>query len=270
MNMNNEVTPFCFGDSLVRVIRDENDNSWFVGKDIAGALGYSDTDDAIRRHCKLSKLFKPGETPGLKCGPRGMILIPEPDVYRLVAKSTLPAAEQFEVWIFEDVLPTIRKTGAYQMPGAGDPRFMDDAGVRRSGNMYFPMAKLVESADKYLEGKAALKALNYFTGMPVDDLLEELDERKVSAGFCPGDLASNALAQQAVTKWVSEKCDVGGNYQEQAAVLYRAFCEWAREHGAAVVTQKRFGVIMSAGFEKKKNAVIYYVGVRLAFAAVED
>jgi anti-repressor protein len=81
--------------------------------DVAETLGYADTDDAIRRHCKLPKLFKPGEMPGLECGPRGMKFIPEPDIYRLIVHSKLPAAAQFEAWIFTEVLPAIRKTGGY-------------------------------------------------------------------------------------------------------------------------------------------------------------
>ncbi len=266
MNMNNEVTPFCFWDSLVRVIRDENGNSWFVGKDIAGALGYSDTDQAIRQHCKLSKLFKPVDLTGLECGPRGMVLIPEPDVYRLVTKSTLPAAEQFEAWIFEEVLPTIRKTGGYQMPGTGDPRFMDDTCVKRSGNMYFPMAKLVESADNYLEGKAALKALNYFTGMPVDDLLAELDERQLASGLESGGLGKKSMARDAIRRWMYEQCDVGEEYSERAGVLYQAFIAWAKENcpSPCTVTLKAFGIDVARQFERRKSGVIYYIGIRLS------
>jgi anti-repressor protein len=107
------VIPFNYHDKEIRTIQDESGNPWFVAKDIAATLGYSDTDQAIRNHCKLSKLFKPVDLTGLECGPRGMMLIPEPDVYRLIAKSTLPAAEQFEAWIFEEVLPSIRKSGGY-------------------------------------------------------------------------------------------------------------------------------------------------------------
>jgi hypothetical protein len=267
MKTNKEVTPFCFGDSLALVVKDENENSLFVAKDVASALGYVNTRDAIITHCKKGISAKESGIATLH--PQTQLIL-EPDVYRLIVKSTLPEAEQFEAWIFEEVLPAIRKTGTYQMPGSDSPNLMDDAGVRRSGNMYFPMAKLVESADKYLEGKAALKALNYFTGMPVDDLLEELDERKLTPGFGPATSAAKALAQQAVTKWVSDRCDVGGNYQEQASVLYDSFCEWAREHGVAALSLKRFGQIMSDGFERKKSGNIYYIGIRLAAAAVVE
>lgn len=147
------------------------------------------------------------------------------------------------------------------MPGTGDPKFMDDTGVKRSGNMYCPMAKLVESADKYLEGKAALKALNYFTGMPVDDLIAELDEKQLSSGLGP-----TAMARDAIGEWLSEKCDVGGDYSERASVLYQAFCDWAKQSVALSqpVTMRSFGAVMGRNFERRKSGVVFYLGVRLA------
>ena len=57
---------------------------WFGASDIARALGYSDADDAVRRHCNYTKLFKPGEMPGLEIGPRGIHFIPESDGYALI------------------------------------------------------------------------------------------------------------------------------------------------------------------------------------------
>ncbi len=87
----------------IRTITDDAGRPWFAGKDVAVSLGYSDTDQAIRKHCKF-----------LAYGPRGMIFIPELDVYRLITNSKLPDAEQFEEWVFEDVLPSIRKTRKYK------------------------------------------------------------------------------------------------------------------------------------------------------------
>ena len=51
----------------------------FVAKDACGVLGYRDSDDAVRRHCKHAKLLKAGETPGLDVPPRGLTIIPESD-----------------------------------------------------------------------------------------------------------------------------------------------------------------------------------------------
>lgn len=88
-------------------------NIWFVAKDVAECLGYSDLDKAVRNYCNHPKVLKPAISAGLTSSPRGINIIPESDVYRLVMRSKLPAAEQFQAWVCEEVLPTIRKTGGY-------------------------------------------------------------------------------------------------------------------------------------------------------------
>ena len=81
----------------------------FCGKDVAAALGYSDTAKAIRVHCKgVDEIATP--TSG---GTQLLKFIPEGDLYRLITHSKLQAAEQFERWVFDEVLPSIRKHGAY-------------------------------------------------------------------------------------------------------------------------------------------------------------
>ncbi|NEZ46121.1 transporter [Clostridium niameyense] len=86
-----------------------NEKDYAVGIDIAKALGYKNPNDAISRHCKgYVKHAVPTNS-----GVQQMNVIPEGDIYRLTAKSELPGAEKFESWIFDQVLPTIRKTGGY-------------------------------------------------------------------------------------------------------------------------------------------------------------
>lgn len=88
------------------------DKPYFVANDIAKALGYAETAKAIRTHCKgVSEMDIPS-----KGGVQKMKIIPEGDIYRLVIKSQLPAAEKFEAWVFDEVLPAIRKHGAYMTP----------------------------------------------------------------------------------------------------------------------------------------------------------
>lgn len=103
----------------VRVVMLDSE-PWFAAKDVALALGYTDTDQAIRVHCNYAKLLKPVETTGLGIGPRGMYFIPESDVYALIFRSNLKSAAAFRAWVCEDVLPSIRKTGSYIMPGMPD------------------------------------------------------------------------------------------------------------------------------------------------------
>ena len=87
----------------------------FCGRDIAAALGYANTKDALAKHCKGVAIRYPLQTPG---GIQEVRFITEGDVYRLITHSHLPAAEQFERWVFDEVLPTIRRTGGYTMPAA--------------------------------------------------------------------------------------------------------------------------------------------------------
>lgn len=84
-------------------------NVWFVAKDVAECLAYTNPLKAVRDHCKgVNETFIPS------AGGRQLIkIIPESDVYRLVMRSKLPAAEQFQTWVCEEVLPSIRKTGGY-------------------------------------------------------------------------------------------------------------------------------------------------------------
>lgn len=95
----------------VRVAMDENDGPLFCAKDVATALGYIDTADAIKRHCKSGKKVFHAHANGI--GGVSLIYIPEKDVYRLIMRSNLPYAEQFQDWVCDEVLPSIRKHGAY-------------------------------------------------------------------------------------------------------------------------------------------------------------
>lgn len=85
---------------------------YFVGTDVAKALGYNNPRDAVSRHCKgVVKHDTPTSS-----GVQSMSYINEGDLYRLIMKSKLPSAEKFEAWVMDEVLPTIRKTGSYQKP----------------------------------------------------------------------------------------------------------------------------------------------------------
>ena len=92
----------------IRVIQ-ENGKCLFCGLDVAKALGYKRPADAVTAHCKGSVIHRV-LTSG---GAQPIKFIPEGDVYRLIVQSKLPAAVRFERWVFDEVLPTIRKHGGY-------------------------------------------------------------------------------------------------------------------------------------------------------------
>ena len=95
----------------VRVQIDEQGQPWFVAKDVAELLGYANPLKAVRDHCKgVNESVTPSAG-----GDQLAKVIKEADVYRLIFRSQLPAAEKFENWVVEEVLPAIRQQGFYQM-----------------------------------------------------------------------------------------------------------------------------------------------------------
>jgi len=107
------VQTFDFDLCDVRVFM-VDDKPHFVGRDVAMVLEYADPGKAIREHTK-GGVIRPIPTAG---GIQQMIVIPERDVYRLVMRSKMPRAEQFEEWVVGVVIPSIRQTGSYAMPKA--------------------------------------------------------------------------------------------------------------------------------------------------------
>jgi len=110
--MNNGIKVFQneqFGK--VRML-DEDGKVLFNGKDVARALGFADSINALKQHCRwvVKRHLPHPQSPNKQIE---MAFIPEGDVYRLITHSRLPAAEKFERWVFDEVLPTIRKQGEY-------------------------------------------------------------------------------------------------------------------------------------------------------------
>ncbi|GAB3948427.1 hypothetical protein GCM10028805_22790 [Spirosoma harenae] len=102
---------FNFQSTRIRVIQDEQGNVWFVARDICGSLGYKQSGPAVKKHCRIKGVMK-HHLPS-NGGSQFTTLINEGNLYRLIANSTLPSAEKFEEWVFDEVLPSIRKTGGY-------------------------------------------------------------------------------------------------------------------------------------------------------------
>lgn len=85
----------------------------FCGKDIASALGYSNTNDALSMHCKSDGVVNRYPITDSLGRSQKARFIPEGDVYRLIVHSKLESAQKFETWVFDEVLPSIRKHGLY-------------------------------------------------------------------------------------------------------------------------------------------------------------
>ena len=107
-------TQLVFKDTTIRATYDEKGTPVFCAKDVATVLGYADTVNAIKQHCRGVAFHHPivdslGRTQKAR-------FIGEGDMYRLIAYSKLPSAVEFEKWIFEEVLPSLRKHSGYLTP----------------------------------------------------------------------------------------------------------------------------------------------------------
>ncbi|MFV1694208.1 phage antirepressor [Phaeobacter sp. JH20_25] len=144
----NNIVPFDFKGNPVRVI-EINGEPWFVGKDVAQALGYANPQKALRDHCKKAQHVE-GErnVHPSDLDPQTKI-IPESDVYRLIIKSKLPEAEKFETLVMEEILPTIRKTGGYGAPTAlSGPQLMAAALIEADATMKAQAQRIEEMRPK--------------------------------------------------------------------------------------------------------------------------
>lgn len=149
--MTNEIQRFsnaAFGE--VRTV--EHDGKvLFCGKDVATALGYENPSKAIRDHCKGGPIRYPLQTAG---GAQQVRFITEGDLYRLIASSKLPSAQKFESWVFDEVLPAIRRHGVYATEQAAEEF------IKNPDALLYTLKALQEEREKtaQLEAQAELDA----------------------------------------------------------------------------------------------------------------
>ena len=108
------VVPFRFESHEVRTVTIDNE-PWFVAKDVCKVLCLENVTKALLKVPENHKGVNPIQSPG---GTQKMNVVDEPGLYRLILRSDKPQAEPFMEWVTAEVLPSIRKTGAYRQPGA--------------------------------------------------------------------------------------------------------------------------------------------------------
>ena len=199
-----------FGE--VRVI-EENGKPFFCGNDVAKALGYSNAPDAMRRHCRA---IVKRDTP-ISGKMQEINYIPEGDVYRLITHSKLPAAERFESWVFDTVLPSIRKTGGYIQ---GEESMSDDDLIARALVM---AQKKIELREQQLKEKDA-----------------QLELQKPKADFADHVTASdNALDMGTFAKYA----------QKQGITMGRnTLFKWLRDQGVLMDNNVPYQRYLNAGW----------------------
>lgn len=154
-----------------------NNEPWFVGKDVASVLGYSNPQKAIRDHVEdedkgVNEMFTPG-------GKQQLPIINESGLYSLILSSKLPNAKQFKRWVTSEVLPTIRKHGAYITPETLQEAILNPD----------MMIQLCQQLKAEQDKNAALKVVNSRLTVdnqimqPKADYFDELVERNLNTGI---------------------------------------------------------------------------------------
>lgn len=113
--MSEEIVPQVFDSEEFGSIRalEHDGRPMFCAKDVAAALGYKDTTNAIKQHCRGVAFHHPiKDSLGREQNAR---FITEGDMYRLIASSRLESAQRFESWVFDEVIPSIRRDGGYMV-----------------------------------------------------------------------------------------------------------------------------------------------------------
>lgn len=172
----------------VRIITKDGE-PWFVGKDVAEVLGYSNTKKAINDHVKENhKLGERIVTSGQR---REVIIIDEAGFYSLVLRSKLPQAEQFQEWVTSEVLPTIRKNKMYLTPETAQEA-IEDPGVFLAKAMLVANDVIEQQKTKIIEQRQEIlkltpKATQYDKYMKAEDSYTITDVA-VMNGSRPADL----------------------------------------------------------------------------------
>lgn len=184
----NEVQLFNFESHEVRSLL-LNNEPWFVGKDVAEALGYSKARNAIATHID-SEDKKDAPIQGTLGGVQEMTVINESGLYSLVLSSKLPSAKKFKRWVTSEVLPALRKTGQYQVKELSGQELMAKALIEAQSVLAAKDKQIQEMKPKVVFADAVATS---HTSILVGELAKILKQNGIDMG------------QKRLFAWLREK-----------------------------------------------------------------
>ncbi|SFK98617.1 BRO family, N-terminal domain [Pseudovibrio ascidiaceicola] len=247
----NDLINMDFEDNLVRIVKLEGE-PWFVGKDVCGCLDIKKARNSIDL---LDDDERGTYTVGTPSGAQKVTIVSEPGLYRLIFRSRKPEAERFKRWLAHDVLPSIRKTGAYT---PNRERLVDRADLG-SLTEVANKSRLVEIAAKISGPRAAC------------ELWEKLELPMVSS-FTPRkvDIPTGIVAssENQLRIFIEEGCQLEAGYTITARAMFLAYKDWALTEGHPIISETAFGRAMlhlsqDYNFQKIKARVVTYRGLRV-------
>lgn len=255
------VIPFAFDAALVRVVRDDANEPWFCAKDVALALGYQWNGVSCITHVP-EEWRRVRSVLTLRRGEQETWFLSEQGLYFFLGRSDKPKALPFQKWLAGDVLPTLRKTGNYTMPGAAQ------GGVSSSDRYILPdvpeMYHLRPAMRQRLWQDALQTARLDNAGSDVAAQWFATLCRMMAAGHAPRGGVDETTRR--ILQFADERCRAEHNGRVSAAALYEAFTLWWCSHfDDPVPSQHIFGRVMSWRYiQSKRGGKSCYFGLRLA------
>lgn len=260
---NPDVIPFAFDSALVRVILDDAGESWFCAKDVALALGYQ--WNGLKNIQHVPDEWKMVESVSTISGIKDTWFLSEQGLYFFLGRSDKPRALPFQKWLAGEVLPSIRKTGGYSLPGmaaagAALPAAQDciipnvpELYAVPSGLRLRIWQEALQTAR--LDNAGSREAAQWFVELC----------RMVAAGHAPRGGVDETTRR--ILQFAEEKCrSASHDTRINASVLYDAFTVWWCAHfDEPVPSQKLFGRVMGGHYvQRRRGGKCYYWGLRLA------
>jgi len=264
-----EIIPFQFEAHDVRVVMVDGE-PWFIGRDVAEVLGYLDTVNALKQHCRGVVKYHPiVDSLGRQQEAR---IISQPDMLRLIVGSKLPSAVRFERWVFEDVLPSVLKTGSYALPQATpSPRIPAHEADRivaasRTFNALMRAGRHVRQPLPVMIRRAA-EVAERETGV---DLLDKLDAHDHLAQMeAQATFTGRQVAHPSVTAfWAAWSCGLPDLPCQSCltAQAYQAYVHWCDlEHEGHIIRREKFTTaLLHAARDAGRHAqvTVMRIGVR--------
>ena len=244
--MSNSATPqpFCFEGNEVRTVI-HNDEPWFVAKDVCDVLEHSNSRKAVMG-LDEDELMSLKVTSGGQ--QRDMQVVSESGLYTLVIRPNKPQAKPFRRWVTHEVLPSIRKTGSYNLP-------------KKKEVLVNHNHQRISETPGGLDIRYALD-LTKVCMKPTPVGLEML-ERLTGIVFTDIDLGGDSLeAHTNFQMFVELNCEKGDFFRVKTTELHAAYNEWSSD--AAELGSKAFSAVVQQFFKRlKSSGTWFYIGLKL-------
>lgn len=219
--MSAEVQQFTFNGSAFRALNDESGESWFSGQDVCNILGTG--TNHLREYLDEDEITNIRNTDIAQNGGKAPVFISEPGLYKLIMRSRKPEAKEFQRWVTHEVLPSIRKHGAYMTQQTLDKALT-------SPDFLIQLAtKLKEEQEKVKELEPKAQALDDFTN--VEDRLLVRDAAKVLSN------AGTPIKEKQLREWMADH-----NWIFKSGGSWRATAEHCTAGHLVMVMSQKHGV----------------------------